>query len=687
MGLDSFDARSMTREDLTSARHGEDRCGPSAAESGDDFDAGLDEALEQLAAGEALDLDSLRRRVGVKDWPRFLGILRAEQYRFHLEHDGDVALEPMLEELDDEAREHFFRTLAAARVARGVLPHKLEPGSEVRGRWIVLRRLGSGGQARVYSAYDREFAMEVALKVFDEPPPIAGETIGQVALAESRVLAHLKSRNIVRVFDVVREEGQTIVVMALVRGLVMRDAIERLAREEAQGADMRERVLRLREAIGLPCEGEHADLLAERDWYRVAARIVQVTARALQEAHAGGTVHRDLNPKNVILVGGGEPVLLDFGLAARRGKSETRGWTFPYVAPECLSDERLGLESEAQADLYQVGLILYELLTLRRAFELREGESRNAVLFRVVQGEFVPPRKLVAAVPRALEAIALHALATRPEERYASAGELVEDLERFLRGLPPRHASLRLRSGLGMRARFLMKSPVALGIAALVGALAMPTIFAHDSWRPPRVGVIQEWHGEGIPPSVAREVTDVIVRGDFALGAEVQCLDPVWLYAFRVTGEDPADEGLFVTPMGGFVVEADTPFSNGVRLEPGKHTVLCQLLQEAEPREGLLFLFTPEESPVLESLQREVAARESEFYERVRLDDIGRVLGPLADGSRGQGAQTVADLAPEVLERLRKRVKEPFDSHGLRDLWEILGVQEFLFVYPVRDAQ
>lgn len=647
----------------------------------------LDEALGRLAAGDALELDDYRGRVAPSEWARFAGTLRAEEYRFRLDQEEDVALEPLLEELDDSGREHFFRTLAVARIARGCLPHRIEPGIEIRGRWLVLRRLGSGGQARVYAAWDKEFELEVALKVFDEPAPVPGEPPGRVALAESRVLAHLRSRNIVRVFDVVREQGLTVVVMGLVRGVSLRDALDRLRAEEASGADPRLRTARLRAAIGAESEGEYADLLREGDWYRAATRIALAMARALAAAHEGDTAHRDLNPKNVMLVGGGEPVLLDFGLAVRRGQQGTRGWTFPYIAPEGLGEREV--VNEARADLYQFGLVLYELLTLERAFALREGESRNAVLFRIARGEFTPPRRICPALPEALGAICLHALAADPAARYASAEDLAQDLERFLRGLPPRAAPLRLPARLCMRARHAARNLALLGIAALLAAVTLTAVLAGESWRPPRVHALREradLESSSGSPAPAEPVTSgqSLLRGDWVLGAEVDCPMLSYLYAFRLSGQDTEAERLFVTPTGCLVAERSHGVVEGtVRLEPGRHTVHCLDLRAAGVRTGLLLVFSPEENAVLEELRRELAAREQRF-EPARYGELSGILATLSGSVRGQ---SVSALDPASLRRLHERARNRRGSTGPRDPWDTLGAREYLFVFTVIEAE
>lgn len=643
------------------------------------LEALLDDALACLAGGEVLALEDYRARLPSADWARFAGTARAEEYRWRLGQEEDVAPEPLLEGLDEDARVYFFRALAMARLGRGVLPHRLEPGCVIRGRWLIQRRLGSGGQAKVYAAWDRELELEVALKAFDEPLT-QGQSWSQAALSESRALARLRSRNIVRVFDILREDGLTLVVMSLVRGIRLREALDRLRSEEADGADPRQRTARLRAAIGQEREGEYTDLLQDRSWYRTAARIGLVMARTLEQAHQNGTAHRDLNPKNAMLVGGGEPVLLDFGLATRHGVESPKGWTLPYVAPECLGECAVG---DSGADLYQLGLVLYELFTLERAFALREGESSNAVLFRIARGEFPPPRESCPTIPEALEAICRHALRTRPEARYGSAGDLVRDLERFLRVLPPLTAPLRLSARIGMRARHAATSPLALGLAALVAVAFVPAALARDSWMPPRVSALRT----RAEPSVVETIRtgQVIVRGDWELGVEVDCPSLTYLYAFRLAGESVDQEDLSVSPASCLVLGDDSNQDEPgtLRLEPGNHLVLCLDLREAEARTGLLLVFSPRENAVLEALRSELAVREERF-EPVRYGALSGLLAMLSTPPKGQ---TLSGLDPEARRKLHALARAVRPATGLGEVWKALGVQEYVFVFPVLSSQ
>ena len=180
--------------------------------------------------------------------------------------------------------------------------------------------------------------------------------------------------------------------------------------------------------------------LGRRYWRNVAAVGMQA-ASAVHYAHHQGTLHRDIKPGNLMLGHTGTIWVTDFGLAKLAEQDDlTRPGdmigTLRYMAPEQLE----GI-SDRRTDIYSLGLTLYELLTLRPAFEA----SNRGKLLRQVSHDTPPrPRSLNREVPRDLETIVLKAIAHEPERRYQSAGELAEDLERFLddRPIRARRASL-----------------------------------------------------------------------------------------------------------------------------------------------------------------------------------------------------------------------------------------------------
>ena len=168
-------------------------------------------------------------------------------------------------------------------------------------------------------------------------------------------------------------------------------------------------------------------------YWRSVATIGQQVAEALHYAHAHHTLHRDIKPANLLLDSQGVAWITDFGLAKAMEQDNVTQTgamvgTLRYMAPEQFSGQ-----ADARSDIYSLGLTLYELLTLRPAFE---ANSRSSLIAKIAHGEPPGPRKLNPAIPRDLETIVLKAMAREPRDRYPTAGELARDLECFLEDRP-----------------------------------------------------------------------------------------------------------------------------------------------------------------------------------------------------------------------------------------------------------
>ncbi|MCB9599911.1 MAG: serine/threonine protein kinase [Sandaracinus sp.] len=266
------------------------------------------------------------------------------------------------------------------------------------GRYRVERRLGRGGMGEVWSAFDGTLRRRVALKVMRLDAD-------DVALArferEVHATTELTHPNTVRVLDFgTTEDGLTYYAMELLEGETLAKLIER-------------------EGALDPARATHFALQA---------------ARALAEAHARGIVHRDVKPENLFVTWAGEEPdflkVLDFGIAridrADSGDSLTAtglvAGTPQYIAPEVIE----GQDASARADVYALGMVVYQLLTGRFPYDATDGP---ALFLAHLTQEVAPPSRF-AHVPADLEQVVIRCLAKRPEARFADARELLEALSR-----------------------------------------------------------------------------------------------------------------------------------------------------------------------------------------------------------------------------------------------------------------
>ena len=266
-------------------------------------------------------------------------------------------------------------------------------------RYEVGRLLGAGGMAEVFEGRDRLLARRVAIKV-----PLSQHAhdpdFAHRFRREAQAAASLSHPGVVAVYDTGSENGTHFIVMEYVDGRTLKDVIR------AEGP-----------------------LYPER-----AAEICADVCSALAAAHARGLIHRDIKPGNVMLTPDGKVKVMDFGIA-RATTSETITQTAAvvgtaqYISPE----QAQGQTVDYRSDLYSVGCCLYEMLTGTVPFT---GATPVAIAYRHVREDPTPPRMLNPDVPRPLEAICLKAMAKLPDNRYQTAAELHDDLERFRNGQP-----------------------------------------------------------------------------------------------------------------------------------------------------------------------------------------------------------------------------------------------------------
>src|SRR5262245_62737591 len=218
-----------------------------------------------------------------------------------------------------------------------------------------------------------------------------------------------------------------------------------------------------------------------------AARVALQVAEALAHAHGHGVVHRDVKPSNVLLDESGTAWLTDFGLAKVRGLDDLSRdgelvGRLRFMAPECFRGE-----SDARADVYGVGMTLYELVTGRPAF----GETdRERLLWQITHTDPPRPRAVDPRVPRDLETLVRKAIAKEPAARYASAADLAADLRRFLDGQP---ITARRPSAFELAGRWARRNPLPAGLAACIFLLLAALAVGATRSEERRVGKECRW--------------------------------------------------------------------------------------------------------------------------------------------------------------------------------------------------
>lgn len=352
---------------------------------------------------------------------------------------------------------------------------------ETIGRYNIRGRLGEGGMGEVFRAFDPDLQREVALKTLRpmlSRDPQALERLQR----EARIAGKLEHPNLCPILDLQRSGDQTYVVMPLLKGHSL-DTYLRTARANALLPE--EFWLALPRPV-VDSETSSRPAAWQREQFPALhglLRILERVARGVHAAHEAGVLHRDLKPSNIMLQPDGSPIVLDFGLAkdiseslALTGTHDVLG-SPPYMSPEQVNGDLAAVDR--RSDVYALGVLIYELTTLRRPYE---SANRDSLFAAILRGDPIAPRRLCPAMPRDLEAVCLQAMAALPRHRYATAEELANDLASVRLGQPTAATPL---PGIVRWLRRAKRSPRTIAIAgataALIGVLLSAWIVAHTS--------------------------------------------------------------------------------------------------------------------------------------------------------------------------------------------------------------
>lgn len=265
-------------------------------------------------------------------------------------------------------------------------------GKRLDGRYEIQDIIGVGGMAVVYKAYDSIDDRIVAIKILKEEY-LAKEEFRRRFKNESKAIAILSHPNIVKVYDVSFGDRLQYIVMEHVEGITLKEYIEQ-------------------------CEVVN--------WNEALFFVIQIL-RALQHAHDKGIVHRDIKPQNIMLLDNGVIKVTDFGIA-RFSRGETRTMTekaigsVHYISPE----QAKGELTDEKADIYSIGVVLYEMLTGKLPFE---ADSAVSVALMQLQVEAEPLRSINPNIPIGFEQITLKAMQKNTRDRYQTVSEMLLDLE------------------------------------------------------------------------------------------------------------------------------------------------------------------------------------------------------------------------------------------------------------------
>jgi serine/threonine protein kinase/tetratricopeptide (TPR) repeat protein len=324
------------------------------------------------------------------------------------------------------------------------------------GDYRVLREVGRGGMGIVYEAEQESLGRHVAVKVLTAQALLDPDHLRRFQ-REARTMAQLHHTNIIPVFAVGEHDGLPYYVMQFIEGR----GLDQVIRSQESG-DRSQESGKQDDTFASSLTPDPCLLTPDR-----VARIGLQVAEALHYAHQQGTLHRDVKPSNLLLDDRDVVWVTDFGLAklTQQGDATRPGemaGTLRYMAPE-----RFQGRSDARGDVYSLGLTLYELLTLRPAFD----EPDHGQLVRQVLLEEPPsPRRWVPGIPRDLETVVLKAMSRDPAHRYQTAGEMADDLRRFLEDKPVRARPVRAPERFW---RWCRRNPVIAGLTVLAAGLLL----------------------------------------------------------------------------------------------------------------------------------------------------------------------------------------------------------------------
>jgi len=281
---------------------------------------------------------------------------------------------------------------AAGPINRSVPEKVLRVGSVLADRYEILEQLGEGGMGAVYKVRDRELERVVALKVIR--PELAQNPEVLSRFKQELIIARqVTHRNVSRIYDLAEAGGVKFITMEFLEGR----SLANLLKEKGKLAP------------------------------KQAAAIVGQVCRALEAAHAEGVIHRDLKPQNIMVEAHDRVVVMDFGIARSIAMGSMTQTGIVLGTPAYMSPEQAkGEELDARSDLFSLGIIFYELLTGNSPYK---ADTTLEAMYKRATEHVRPPIEIAPEIPKPLSDIAVRCLEVDKDKRYASAAEILNDLE------------------------------------------------------------------------------------------------------------------------------------------------------------------------------------------------------------------------------------------------------------------
>jgi serine/threonine-protein kinase len=326
-------------------------------------------------------------------------------------------------------------------------------------RYVIKRKLGSGGMADVYLAEDQELGRRVALKLLNDRHAADDQFVERFR-REAQSAAGLNHPNIVSIFDRGRAEGTYYIAMEYLDGRTLKELLVRNG------------------PTPIP----------------IAIDYARQILGALSFAHRNGIIHRDIKPHNIVVGGDGRLKVTDFGIARSGASQMTEAGSIVGTAQYLSPEQARGAPVDPRSDLYSLGIVLYEMLTGNVPFT---GDTPVEIAMKHLSQIPEPPSKLRPEVPHDLDAVVMRALAKEPDQRYGSTEEMDADLARVARGVAvapeTEDAMTQVLSGVGATtAQTMIPRPRAVAPPPAPPSYRTPGPY-YDYEEPPRGRSIWPW--------------------------------------------------------------------------------------------------------------------------------------------------------------------------------------------------